>query len=252
MTPDKILLEICKEEGYKIASFCDNYVQKLEKNGQNRYIIGRHLGLNSDVSATLADDKSATFTILNAKNIPAIPHHLYKNPKLFPNYKNPAINSQTFPLVIKPNSGTHGGTDVVLAKTPAEATAYIKKLFKKYNSLALSPFVSATHEYRCFVLNHKAYLVYEKTHGKDDSLHFNLSRGATARLVKSKSKLYQPLESLSVRTADALGLRCATIDILSEKVLEAHSAPANLHLTEQLPEAKPLLKRFYRDALKSL
>ncbi|MBQ6394254.1 hypothetical protein IJH97_00645 [Candidatus Saccharibacteria bacterium] len=251
MTPDKILLEICQEKDIITTSFCDNYVLKLAKNGQNHYLIGRHLGLNSAVSAALANDKSATFAILSSKNIPAVPHYLYKNPALFPDYKNPSLSRQSFPLVLKPNSNTHGGQDVSLINTPAQATACIKNLFKVYDSLALSPFIDYPHEYRCFVLDGQVYLIYKKSRAAND-FRFNLSRGATARLIPEKDKLYASLSALAIAAASALDLRYASVDILDGKVLELHSAPAARKLLRQLPTAAPLLRNFYRAALEQL
>ena len=243
MTPDKILLAVCKEKGIKTTLLCDNYVLKLEKSGKIYYFPGRFLGLNSDASSALAADKTATFTILRDKNIPAVPHYFCSSLK--------DLKKQSFPLVIKPNSGTHGGMDVFLVKTMAEATSCTKNLFKKYNSLALSPFISAPHEYRCFVLNNKAYLIYQKSHGIDQ-FHFNLSRGATAKLIEEGATEFKVLSSLAVSAASALNLSCATIDILDGKVLEAHSAPASTHLINQLPAAAPYLRSFYRATLDQL
>lgn len=255
----KIIEEISSELGISVNFLSDGWVMRLERNGETHFIIGNRFELNSASCGSIADDKVATFEILKSEKIPAVSHFLIYNPAFSKSgEENPLdeiFNKRKYPVVVKPNEGSHG-RGVSLCKTPVEAIEALKKLFLTEKSVAVSEFFPSKFEYRCFFLNGEIILIYQKNR-QDGEWRHNLSKGATPKIIDKKSEIFKRLSTLAANAGRAIRISFATIDILESeasnelKVLEINqgvSASIFASLTEKNYD---LAKNIYRKALKA-
>ena len=120
----------------------------MQRGPQRQLAFGYDLGLNSAVAHRIANDKAATSEVLQASDIPCIPHTLFLNPALY-EYVPPQrswermlrlIKDHPAGLVVKPNDGTSGKSVCkVLTESDLELAAH--RIFASNQSLAISPYV---------------------------------------------------------------------------------------------------------------
>lgn len=166
----KIVKEIAKEENIKCTSFSYNWIFRLEKDNKVRYIFGYNFDINSSSVYQIANDKSATYDILNAAKIPAVPHIFFIEPGLISDLSNESVienilklgKKYDYQVVCKKNEKGTGGTDVYKAMTKSGLERIAIKLFSKTSSISLSPLMEFTGEYRCIVIDNKIKVIYEK------------------------------------------------------------------------------------------
>ena len=167
---DKIIKEICDENGIELSSFSHNWIYKLKKDNINRYIIGYNFDVNTSGVYQIASDKSATYQILNSSNIPCIPHILFLKPSYFSLGDDYSIfenmmkvfSDYNFNVVVKKNDGGTGGNDVYRVNNKTKLEEIVLKLFQNNKSICLSPFIDNATEYRCIILNNSIKLIYKK------------------------------------------------------------------------------------------
>ncbi|MCR5832857.1 MAG: ATP-grasp domain-containing protein [Candidatus Saccharibacteria bacterium] len=254
-----ILAELCAELGIKCMNLSDNWVHVLTYKNQTRFIISARFDLNNAASASIADDKVATYSVLNEAKIPAIPHYLVMNTgfshgRPFTNLdllKNPC---SSFPVVVKPNRG-NSGRSVTLCNNQTEINNAAMKLIKSEGAACLSPFVDSTYEYRAFFLDGEILYIYRKTR-PEGSFRHNLSGGAHPEPIDQDSELYRSLSALASAAGKALGLRFATVDMLETadgpKVLEINQGVCAGIFAKTVPGGKEIAKNIYRKALQKL
>lgn len=232
----------CDELGIKIKTLSRGWILELSKNEKRRLTYGNHLGLNSELAQLVAKDKVATSIILQNNKIPVVVEKLLDkfDSKYWPN---------NFPVVVKPNTGSRG-VDVELCNNNTSYLETTSRLLKKYNSLAVSKYYDAEHEYRCFYLGGEIELMYAKVRS-DNSWKHNLSGGAMPKVIQN-----QGVEALAREAGLVLGVNFVTIDILDTqsglKVLEVNSGVSVRHLLEKCPDVFNKVVKMYIKALKIL
>lgn len=165
-----ILKEICKENNI-VLSKIDNYsIYLLQKDGLEKIIWSKKFEVNSLISARIADNKSATYSVLSRCGVPCIEHYKLAIPfgnghyiynddfekkihNLFPNKHK---------LVIKPENGT-SGKDVFIYDNSVTLKDILNQFSKAYTYIAVSPYYDIKSEYRVFHFNGENLVTYKKT-----------------------------------------------------------------------------------------
>lgn len=246
---NQMIREICTEESLSIDEFSDGWILRLKKDGKPLFFYGKLGNLNPAASGYIASDKVATYSLLQENNIPAIPHYLIHKKSAHESIK---LSDQSYPLVIKPCRGERG-IDIFLCETREKAKMTIEKLLTKYEAICLSPYFDAKSEYRCFVLDGKAYFSYKKEK-TDNEFFFNLCKGAKPSLIEQSGEKSRTICELAINATNAIGVRFAAVDILESKanklkVLEINQAFGIDRLVETLPETYEIIKDLYRQAI---
>ena len=99
-----------ERHGIAYTTYSDDWIIVLEKNGRRHIICGYAFGINTDAASSLADDKVATYQLLEAAGLPAIPHYLLStvvDPGVDTSMLS-ALLSEHSDLVIKPLKGSRG------------------------------------------------------------------------------------------------------------------------------------------------
>ncbi len=187
----QILRQIAKEKKIKMTTFSQDWIIRLEKKGQVRYIYGYDFGLNSAVTQLIAKDKSAVSDLLEFNHIPHVEHRLFLHPRQA-EYISSAGNwtnilkfarKHHFNLVCKPNQGA-GGYGIFHTQDCLSLEKAVHELFTTNRAISLSPFYDIKNEYRVYVLKNNCQLIYCKTR---PSIIGN-GRLSIAELIMAKSK----------------------------------------------------------------
>lgn len=129
------------------------------------------------------------------------------------------------PLVIKLLEGTQG-IGVVLAETRKSAQAVIEAFRGLHANILVQEFIKEAggSDIRCFVVGEKVVAAMQRT-APEGEFRSNLHRGGTA----SKVKLTPEERSTATRSAKAMGLKIAGVDLLRSNhgpvVMEVNSSP---------------------------
>ena len=77
---NKIIEQICKENNMQYEELSDDWIIKLKKNNQNKFLVGYKFDLNSQATAEICNDKFALYAVLNSEGIPVIKYNiLFRN-----------------------------------------------------------------------------------------------------------------------------------------------------------------------------
>ncbi len=260
---DSILYSICQEENIKFQLFSLNWVKRLEKDGQIRYITGYKFDLNSDAASRIADDKFATSLLLHDCNIPAVEHEIlypFTNHQDYAlGHNSPEVVKKFFAvhdrhIVLKPNCGT-GGRQVHQITTSEQLTPALMDIFA-YNAVAaMSPFYEVKYEHRVILLDGEVRLAYTKKRADDKDWRFNLQNGAIA--VPIRDEIFDHVVELAQQAIAALNLRFGSVDITETVegellVLEINSGVMTEVYSSQHPEQVPMVREMYRDAIRKM
>ncbi len=257
-----ILDEICQELGIKLRWLSNNWVALLEKGGAKRFIVGFKFNLNSAAASQVADDKIATYELLQHFGIPAVEcRPLYEscNPEPYAkkyqseSYIEEYFNKNHQHIVLKPNDG-YTGIDVYQISEMSQVRPALKKIFRQGYLAAMCPFYEIKHEYRFIMLDGEARLAYMKERNGD--WRFNLSRGANARKIEDKD-LYEKLLGLAQRAIKTLEIRFCSVDMIETQdgelmIMEVNSGVSTGKYLEQHPKDYDRVKQIYVDALKKM
>ncbi len=170
----KLIEEIADELNIKYTLLSKNWVIKLERNDQVRYLTGNKFDLNGHAIGMIMDDKYAFYDTLKKLNIPVCLHHLFYNQnnendfakgchtkedliKCFHKYNNN--------VVIKPNHGSVG-YGVYHVTDEKRLLSKTKILFKTNYSISICPYYQAKNEYRVIVLDNQVKLIFKKHNPK--------------------------------------------------------------------------------------
>lgn len=213
LLPDAVRLA-CQRQDIDCASFSDDWVLQLAKGHRTEWIFGYKFSINNSAVSHLAQDKVATYEVLRAAGLSAVPHMLVRSVAGEP------IAASRFEhrfdgkdVVVKPLIGT-GGRGVQRYATTQAALAYIGESSEP--SWAMSPYLDIISETRLVVLEGTLLLAYEKQQPelRGGLKLYNLSHGAVAVDI-AEADVQLSLRSLAVRTCSALGLRLAAVDIIT-------------------------------------
>lgn len=215
---------VCKVLGVTRTWLSDSWIARLERDDAQCYLYGYTFPLNNAVVGAIIRDKVATATVLNDAGVAAIPHALLRLRAETDAQSTVAHTLQLAPLpmVIKPNVGESGGYDVVKCDTKDDVTLALSELSARHRVLAVSPFITITHEYRVVVLDGTVLLSYAK-HRKPGVWHHNLKLGATPQPITDEA-LRTKLEQFALVVMRTLGARLAAVDIVD--------TPDGLHVME--------------------
>jgi glutathione synthase/RimK-type ligase-like ATP-grasp enzyme len=133
------------------------------------FIYGYDLGLNTSSSRQLANDKSATFEVLDRRGIAAVEHRLFLHPRLLDfvagegNWRAllQAFDALGGDVVVKDNEGT-GGMEVFRVRSVKQLEQRVHALFQVARGIALSPFLAIETETRFVLLDGVCRLAYRK------------------------------------------------------------------------------------------
>lgn len=293
----KIVEEICKEDDIKYASFSDNYIIQLSKNGKNTMIYNYKFANNDAAISKICDDKAALSEVLKYNNIPHVPHFYFENSNS-PMVGNEGIWSiltkilnDNGKVVVKTNTGS-GGNGVYKCENQKELETAVFEIFEKKHSLTISPYIDIENEYRTIIVDDRAMLVYEKQrpsvvgNGVDSleklikdahldcieiskkldlnyipeekekvtvSWKHNLGKGSLPVIIKDKKQI-EELTSFALKTANILGLKFASVDIIKDKegiyrILEINSGIMMEYFSRLSKENYEITKNIYKTAI---
>lgn len=262
----KILHELAKESGYVTTRIIDG-VYELKKGSKKLYIKGKNFGTNSSLAAAFAKNKAQTFEILRRNKIAAVPHYEIYQPAFYAHFGdqtkrnrmriNAIIKKEKLPLVLKPAEGSHS-RGVYLVHNKRQLGKLMSELFVSEKELVLAPFRDIKHEYRTVVLNGKVELIFDKVK-KERVKRGKLVFGSRAKILEINDKNYKKLEALAKKSAKALGIDFATVDIIEteKEGLEVLEINANVCLgnfgnqkQEYYNIAKSIYKKVFKKAIK--
>ncbi len=246
----KILKEVCDEQGIKFTLVSKNWIIIMEKDNKVRYVVGHKFPLNDQSSSKVCDDKYALYEVMKHFNIPVAEHFI-----IHKNYKRDTIidvfNKYNEDVVIKTNLGTCGN-DVFHITDIDKVFEVIDELLVDNYSISMCPYYDIKTEYRSIVFNDDIELVYGKvkpvivgdgvktiyelllefnnnyfSNVNDDSLNrvlnkdevfeyswkFNLSKGAMPFIVTDKEK-ETIIKHMALEVIRVLGVKFASVDII--------------------------------------
>jgi glutathione synthase/RimK-type ligase-like ATP-grasp enzyme len=226
------------ELGAGIRWLSGDYIAVVTRGPRAATIVGYHFPLNNAAAAALADDKCATADVLARRAVPHVPHTLMRfdgggfGLSGFDSGDGPAGEIDRvadlfgFPLVIKPHRGT-SGDGVTRVDSPGAMVAAIARLRLRYQALAAAPWTEIASEYRVIVLDDQERLIFEKVSPGPDGEWRNNLRYGSVPVIQVERQLCGALTGIALRVIRALGLRFASVDIVSSggklAVLEVNS-----------------------------
>jgi glutathione synthase/RimK-type ligase-like ATP-grasp enzyme len=125
-------------------------------------------------------------------------------------------------------------------------------LLNEKQNLAIAKYYESQFEYRFYILDSQVLFAYKKMKQNGGWMH-NLSQGAVAELIDETYPKYFELKDLSLDAFQALGLRCAAVDILSTsegfKILEINNGIMMDRFAASSPQYYELAKDAHRKML---
>jgi glutathione synthase/RimK-type ligase-like ATP-grasp enzyme len=235
------ILRACNEFGYTHTTFSDDWIVHIESNERSRWVFGYGFDLNPYAAAQNANDKVATYQVLSAAGVAALPHLLIRPQILTDEYVNSLRTElEGNEIIVKPLTGT-SGDGITRHGSVDEALEHIRT--KERPDWCMSPLVTIRNEKRLFMLDGELLVSYDKTMPVtiDGIIYYNLGKGAHAVISEpSDDEL-----SLARRALSVLGLRVAAVDIItltdgSQKIIEVNTGITMEHFMRQSEEYKEI------------
>lgn len=147
----------------------DGWIAEIRLGSRSHFVHGYDLGLNSASSQRIANDKAATFEVLDRAGIAAVPHRLFMHPRFLTFMSiegnwlamREAFEAFGGDAVLKDNEGT-GGMELARIRSVAELELAAQRLFNATRSLAISPYLEIVSETRVILLDGDCLVVYTK------------------------------------------------------------------------------------------
>lgn len=225
----ELLKTACSQLGVHIDVFSDEWVFRLEKDGERRFVIGGVFDCNSQSSAAIARDKVATSALLIDAGVATVEHVALQTADGKGVYtdKLHRLFATDQPVIIKPIDGA-GGRDVYRFDTAFEATSFLRSHHDEaWAGCYMEEVVSET---RVVVLNGDILLCYRKTNPviKHGVKLFNLHKGAVAESILPVT-IGESYKKLALDSVNALGLALGAVDIIlcsdgAVKVIEVNAS----------------------------
>ena len=140
----RILFEEARSRGITCTTFGDNETILMEQNGISWYTRGSRTSSQSSIGFSIADKKALAKRILTHHNLPTAKAIAVKTEEDLSE-----LSSFIFPVVLKPQQGTHGDGVVVGIQDEAEA----RQVFAKLNKPALIEEMLKGIEFRIICVN---------------------------------------------------------------------------------------------------
>lgn len=155
--------------GLDLKTHGEGWIAELKRGPHSHFVHGYDIGLNSASSHRIANDKAATFEVLNAAGIASVPHRLFMHPRFLrfmPAESNwqgllEAFDAFGRDVVVKDNEGT-GGMEMARVKSLADLEVCVQQLFNTTRGIAVSPFLEIASETRFVFLEGECVLAYAK------------------------------------------------------------------------------------------
>lgn len=170
---DRVLLASLRRyaslRGLHLETLSHDWIAVLKKGERRHLAFGYDLGVNSSTAAKVANDKSATFQVLERAGIPAVEHRVFLHPRFLrflPVEGNwggliAALADFRGDAVIKDNEGT-GGMEVHRVRSQMELEQRAHELFQIARGVALSPYLPIEEETRLVLVDGECPLAYRK------------------------------------------------------------------------------------------
>lgn len=257
----KIIYEICDEENIKYKEFSNGWIIELIKDDTIRHIVGMRFPLNDYATASILNDKYATFSILKNHDIPVIEHKMFFNPITRKNYISDFKEDvdivkylevqENKSIIIKANEGS-GGTKVFKCTSESDVHNIIKDIFATNDSISVCPFYNIKCEYRLVYLKDECKLIFGKIASKDNWKH-NLAQGATVVEVEDLD-LIAKLKEIANKVVKVLNCNFVSIDIAqlidnTLLVMEVNASVSILKYSTFSEENMKQAKEIYRQAV---
>lgn len=164
-----IVEDWCRTHGATFRALSSGWILTLSRSGDRRVVYGYDLGLNSSVTARVADDKNATWELLRDAGVAAVEHRIFHTPAC-PDFVgetgvwcdlHDCLRDFAGDAVCKPNGGS-SGEGVVRVRTPRDLEQAAQEIFRLHRSLCLSPFYPQAEEFRVVVLQGECLLCFVK------------------------------------------------------------------------------------------
>lgn len=236
-----VIKEICERRGVAVRMFSGDWLIRLSWGDKKSFVIGYKFGLNDSAAASIAQDKVATYALLQAAELPAIPHILART-KAADNATWKREFGDVF--VVKPLIGT-SGHGVSMFHSADEAEVWMRDT--GIEAWAVSPFVDIEREIRFVLLDDTCLLAYEKQPATVQGLKmFNLGKGAVPRDIQPDNEMV----ALAQAARQALGLRLCAVDIVvladrSCRVLEVNEGVMMEHYMRVSEQNKQRARAVY-------
>ena len=215
-----VIRDICQTKAISFRAYSDDWLLELERSGAVRRVLGYRFHLNDSVASSIAQDKVATYQVLDSAGLPAVQHVLVRTKV---SHADQQVMAGWQNIVIKPLIGT-SGHGVRLYEDTELAIQHIEQ--SSIAAWAAAPYVDIKREVRIIMLDGGVLLAYEKQPVMIRGLKmFNLGLGATPKDIQASDVLLQ----LAVDAQRELGLRLSTVDIIENqegeyKVLEINDS----------------------------
>ncbi len=207
-------------------------IEQFESNGTKT--------LNSAKSIAFAKNKIKTMQILNATQIPIIKTSVISSYEALDSFLEDSEESK---FILKNPFGTFG-SGVVLAESKKSARSVLDAIWKgSPSSFMIQTFIEESNgaDFRIFVINGEAVAGMQRQ-AKHDEFRSNIELGASSQPIV----ITKELEDLAVKSARALELDIAGVDIIQTKngyaVLEVNANPGfkNIEATTGVNIAKKI------------
>jgi hypothetical protein len=250
-----VIAAYCNRAGIDFQAYSSDWVLRLSRGGVVKWIVGTKFDLNGSAVGELAQDKVATYTVLSAAGIKAVPHYLVRSlPHELIHIDELYDELGEVLVVAKPLEGT-GGRDVMLMDSTDKALTMIRASGEP--AWALSPHLDLQTEYRLIMLDDKSLLAFEKTKPtyRDNLKLFNLGFGAVAADIDED--VLNQLLPIARNAMQTTALRLASVDIVRTAsnellVLEINDGITMEHYARQSNEYKDRTIRVYETIVNAL
>jgi glutathione synthase/RimK-type ligase-like ATP-grasp enzyme len=248
----RIINDVCTERGITATWLSDYWIAEFTRGDARCLIHGYAFPLNNAVAAAIMRDKVSTYSVLTQHGIAAVPHFLFR----FPDEREPAqiierIGQSPLPLVLKPNAGESGGTDVFKCTTPAELAAAVTTLASRHQTIATSPYIEIKAEYRVVWVDGEPKVVFEKVRPNGQWQH-NLKFGALPVLV-ADNNMRQKLVDMAGAAMAAVQGRAASVDVIDTaeglQIMEINGGITLNFFSQHSPEFHDLTRSIYADII---
>jgi hypothetical protein len=248
-----LINEAASQAGASVRWVSEEWVARLEKQSEVRYIHGSSFPLNNASAAHIAEDKVSTFTVLADAGVAAVPHYLVRIPSSgdTAGAADRALSLVHPPLVVKPTSEA-GGLHVYRVESVMDAHALIDRLAIRFPALAVCPFETILTEHRVIMLDDEPQLFFRKELNDEGEWRHNLKHGARPVIEESKEARSE-LTAIARRAMRAIGGRFMAVDVIRTPaalmVLEINSGIMLDHFASQSRLHRTYAVDIYRVAI---
>lgn len=246
-----IIKKICEERSIVVRSFSDDWILELSKDDQKSFVYGYRFGINSSSAEGVAQDKVATYQVLDSNDIPAVPHVIVSTRATSHDGWKDAV-AEWGRFIVKPLHGG-GGRGLRLFSDVNEAVGHMEK--HPELEWCVSPFLDLVSETRLILLDGEVLLSFEKQDPqlKDGIPMFNIRLGAKAVNINPDEEI----QKLAKNTQFAISPRLTAVDIVRTMddrllVLELNDGFSLEHYLRQHGENHAAAVRVYERVVDSI